>query len=60
MGEALGPLKNHGVHNWLDEVIIHTVHIEQAREARGEGTGGVPPVWAVSEPGQVGARRRRS
>ena len=28
MGEALGPLESNGVQNWLDDIIIHTRHID--------------------------------
>ena len=28
VGEALGPLKSNGVQNWLDDIIIHTRHVD--------------------------------
>ena len=28
VGEALGPLKGKGVENWLDDIIIHTRHVD--------------------------------
>ena len=28
VGEELGPLKSNGVQNWLDDIIIHTRHVD--------------------------------